>query len=90
VSDADHVIRPIVRRGRAVDHDLGVDAGPAELTIIADGGLLEPIRADRARRPARHRPAAHPHHHAASGAAAALLQLVQARTPGADAQRNIR
>src|SRR5262249_40089728 len=41
VPDDDHVIRPIVRRGRAVDHDLGVTAPqpdlPAELTITTDG-----------------------------------------------------
>jgi MoaA/NifB/PqqE/SkfB family radical SAM enzyme len=47
VSDDDHVVRPIVRRGRAVDHGLGVDAGltdlPAELTITADGAFWSPF-----------------------------------------------
>jgi MoaA/NifB/PqqE/SkfB family radical SAM enzyme len=47
VSDEDHVVRPIVRRGRAVDHGLGVDAGladlPAELTITADGAFWSPF-----------------------------------------------
>ncbi len=47
VPDADHVIRPIVRRGRAVDHDLGVEAGPAdlpaELTITTDGAFWSPF-----------------------------------------------
>jgi MoaA/NifB/PqqE/SkfB family radical SAM enzyme len=47
VPDADHLIRPIVRRGRAVDHGLGVDAGPsdlpAELTITADGAFYSPF-----------------------------------------------
>ena len=47
VPDADHVIRPIVRRGRAVDHGLGVDAGPsdlpAELTITSDGAFYSPF-----------------------------------------------
>jgi hypothetical protein len=47
VSDDDHIVRPIVRRGRAVDHDLGIDAGladlPAELTITADGAFWSPF-----------------------------------------------
>ena len=47
VEDEDHVVRPIVRRGRAVDHDMGVDAGPAdlpaELTITADGAFWSPF-----------------------------------------------
>jgi MoaA/NifB/PqqE/SkfB family radical SAM enzyme len=47
VPDDDHLIRPIVRRGRAVDHDLGVTAHqvdlPAELTITADGAFWSPF-----------------------------------------------
>lgn len=47
VPDEDHVVRPIVRRGRAVDHGLGVSAGlrdlPAELTITADGAFWSPF-----------------------------------------------
>jgi MoaA/NifB/PqqE/SkfB family radical SAM enzyme len=47
VPDEDHLIRPIVRRGRAVDHGLGVDAGPsdlpAELTITTDGAFYSPF-----------------------------------------------
>jgi len=47
VPDSDHVIRPIVHRGRAVDHGLGVDAGPsdlpAELTITSDGAFWSPF-----------------------------------------------
>jgi MoaA/NifB/PqqE/SkfB family radical SAM enzyme len=94
VPDADHVIRPIVRRGRAVDHDLGVDAGPAdlppELTITTDGAFWSPFG------PTVHggqldtdllitrttTPLRVP--------AAALLRLVQASPPGGDAQLNIR
>jgi MoaA/NifB/PqqE/SkfB family radical SAM enzyme len=94
VPDADHVIRPIVRRGRAVDHDLGVDAGhtdlPAELTITTDGAFWSPFG------PTVHggqldtdllitrttRPLRVP--------AAALLRLVQASPPGGDTQLNIR
>jgi MoaA/NifB/PqqE/SkfB family radical SAM enzyme len=94
VPDADHVIRPIVRRGRAVDHDLGVDAGPAdlpaELTITTDGAFWSPFG------PTVHggrldtdllvthttMPLRVP--------AAALLRLVEARPPGCDTQLNIR
>ncbi|MGI9000074.1 MAG: radical SAM protein [Pseudonocardia sp.] len=47
VPDTDHVIRPIVARGRAVDHGLGVSAAvsdlPAELTITADGAFWSPF-----------------------------------------------
>lgn len=47
VPDADHVIRPIVARGRAIDHDLGVAAVvtdlPAELTITDDGAFWSPF-----------------------------------------------
>jgi MoaA/NifB/PqqE/SkfB family radical SAM enzyme len=47
VPDKDHVVRPIVRRGRAVDHGLGIDAAiadlPAELTLTADGAFWSPF-----------------------------------------------
>ena len=47
VPDEDHVVRPIVRRGRAADHGLGIEAGlaelPAELTITADGAFWSPF-----------------------------------------------
>ena len=47
VGDEDHIVRPIVRRGRAIDHGLGVDADladlPAELTITADGAFWSPF-----------------------------------------------
>jgi MoaA/NifB/PqqE/SkfB family radical SAM enzyme len=47
VPDEDHVVRPVVRRGRAVDHGMGVDAAladlPAELTITADGAFWSPF-----------------------------------------------
>ncbi len=47
VPDSDHVIRPIVARGRAIDHGLGVHAAvtdlPAELTITADGAFWSPF-----------------------------------------------
>jgi MoaA/NifB/PqqE/SkfB family radical SAM enzyme len=47
VSDADHVVRGIVRRGRAAIEGLGSDPGPTdilpELTITADGAFLHPF-----------------------------------------------
>lgn len=43
VSPQDHLVRPIVRRGRADEYDLGVNAVardiPSELTITADGAF---------------------------------------------------
>ena len=47
VADEDHVVRPVVRRGRAVDNGMGVVASlaelPAELTITADGAFWSPF-----------------------------------------------
>ena len=47
VSDADHVVRPVVRRGRAAAGSLGVTAGfdqlDPELTITADGAFASPF-----------------------------------------------
>jgi MoaA/NifB/PqqE/SkfB family radical SAM enzyme len=47
VPDEDHVIRPIVRRGRAVKNDLGVTATrddlEPELTLTADGAFWSPF-----------------------------------------------
>jgi len=47
VADADHVVRPIVHRGRAAVNDLGVDAGfgdlEPELTLTADGAFASPF-----------------------------------------------
>ncbi len=47
VPDSEHIIRPIVRRGRAQTHGFGVDAAqsdlPAELTITDDGAFWGPF-----------------------------------------------
>lgn len=47
VPDEDHVIRPVVARGRAIDHEMGVVAAqselPAELTITVDGAFWSPF-----------------------------------------------
>jgi MoaA/NifB/PqqE/SkfB family radical SAM enzyme len=94
VPDSEHVIRPIVRRGRARDHDLGVDATqsdlPAELTVTADGAFWSPFgptvhggRLDTDLLITRTTlPLATP--------ATALLGLVENRPPGADSTLNIR
>jgi MoaA/NifB/PqqE/SkfB family radical SAM enzyme len=41
VPDEDHIVRPVIRRGRAIDNGMGVSAEakdlPPELTITADG-----------------------------------------------------
>jgi MoaA/NifB/PqqE/SkfB family radical SAM enzyme len=94
VPDDDHIIRPIVRRGRALDHDLGVTAHqldlPAELTITTDGAFWSPFG------PTVHhglidtdllitrttRPLAVP--------ASALLRLIEQRPQGSDTTLNIR
>jgi MoaA/NifB/PqqE/SkfB family radical SAM enzyme len=94
VSDDDHIMRPVVRRGRAIDFDMGVEAGapdlPAELTITADGAFWSPFgptvrqgKLDLDLLITRTtRPLATP--------AAALLRLVEGRPPGQDSQLNIR
>jgi MoaA/NifB/PqqE/SkfB family radical SAM enzyme len=94
VPDADHVIRPIVHRGRAVDNGLGVAVTPAdlpaELTITVDGAFWSPFgptvhggRLDTDLLVTRTTtPLRVP--------AAALLRLVGGQPPGADAQLNIR
>lgn len=47
VSDEDHIVRPIIRRGRAVDHNLGRHFDhteiPAELTVTVDGAFWSPF-----------------------------------------------
>lgn len=47
VGDHDHIVRAIIRRGRAIDHDLGrVFAHteiPAELTVTVDGAFWSPF-----------------------------------------------
>ncbi|MBA2437427.1 MAG: radical SAM protein [Acidimicrobiia bacterium] len=94
ISDDDHIVRPVVRRGRAVDFDMGVEAGapdlPAELTITADGAFWSPFgptvrqgELDLDLLVTRTtRPLATP--------ASALLRLVEGRPPGGDTQLNIR
>jgi len=94
VPDDDHVVRPVVRRGRARVRGEGVDVGPtdlpAELTITAEGAFWSPfgptvtggvldtdLLVTRTTDPLR-------------VPAEALLRLVEARPPGADARTGIR
>jgi MoaA/NifB/PqqE/SkfB family radical SAM enzyme len=94
VPDEDHVVRPIVRRGRAEINELGVAAGAAELdpelTITADGAFYSPFaptvaggRLDTDLLVTRAiRPLATP--------AEALARIVAGRPPGEDASLGIR
>lgn len=47
ISDDDHVVRSVIRRGRAATRKMGVDLGPSdvlpELTVTADGAFLHPF-----------------------------------------------
>ncbi len=94
VADEDHVVRPIVRRGRAIDSGLGVDTDlidlSPELTITADGAYWSPFgptvhggRLDTDLLVSRTTsPLDKP--------ARILLRLVQGRAPGDDAKLDIR
>lgn len=94
VPDSDHVVRPIVARGRAVENSLGVHAEPKhlfpELTLTADGAFWSPFgptvqagRLDTDLLVSRTRlPLERP--------AASLLKLAEANPEGHDATLNIR
>ena len=94
IADEDHIVRPIVHRGRAAQHDMGRPATSdnlePELTITADGAFWSPFgpsvqdgRLDLDLLVTRTTaPLETP--------ARALLRLVEGRPPGDDARRNIR
>ena len=94
VPDADHVVRPIVRRGRALEDELGVvaeakDLEP-ELTLTADGAFWSPFgptvragRLDTDLLVSRRRLPL-------EGPAGALLALADAAPEGRDTTLNIR
>lgn len=94
VADEDHVVRPVVRRGRAGVRGVGVAVGPtdlpAELTVSADGAFWSPfgptvtggvLDTDLLLTRTTD-PLRIP--------AEVLLRLVEARPPGADARTGIR
>jgi MoaA/NifB/PqqE/SkfB family radical SAM enzyme len=47
IPDEDHIVRPVVRRGRAAVQGMGIEPGPfdilPELTLTADGAFLHPF-----------------------------------------------
>lgn len=94
VPDSDHVVRPVIARGRAVATGQGVAAGvndlPPELTVTADGAFWSPFgptvqggRLDTDLLLTRTTdPLSVPAH--------TLLGLVEGRPPGTDSTLNIR
>ena len=94
VSDEDHVVRPVVRRGRAAAADMGVRATvadvPPELTITADGAFWSPfgptVRDGRLDIDLLVTRTTDP----LSIPASALARLVEGRPPGDDARLGIR
>jgi MoaA/NifB/PqqE/SkfB family radical SAM enzyme len=94
VSDDDHVIRPIVARGRAVTEGMGVQATrddlDPELTITADGAFWNPfaptVRGGRLDTDLLLSRTTLPLEKAAS----TMLRVVEGRPPGADSVLGIR
>ena len=94
VSDEDHVVRPVVRRGRAAAADMGAAAAvsdlPPELTITVDGAFWSPfgptVREGQLDTDLLVTRTTDP----LSVPAAALARLVEDRPPGDDARLGIR
>ncbi len=94
VVNEDHVVRPVLRRGRAAATGMGVDAAvgdlPSELTITADGAFWSPfgptVRGGRLDTDLLITRTTSP----LSTSAGALLRLVQGRPQGSDTTLNIR
>ncbi|GAC1312888.1 MAG: hypothetical protein NVSMB16_09720 [Acidimicrobiales bacterium] len=94
VPDEDHLVRPVVRRGRARTQAMGVEATvedlPPELTITADGAFWSPfgptVRDGRLDTDLLITRTTNP----LASPAGALLRLVEGRPPGTDAQLGIR
>ncbi|MDQ3641990.1 MAG: radical SAM protein [Actinomycetota bacterium] len=94
VSDEDHVVRPVVRRGRAATSEMGVQATvddlPPELTITSDGAFWSPfgptVRNGRLDTDLLVTRTTDP----LSVPASALVRLVDDRPPGDDARLGIR
>lgn len=94
VSDDDHIVRPVLKRGRAAEAGMGIDAAvgdlPPELTITADGAFWSPfgptVRAGRLDTDLLIMRTTRPLKRSAD----ALLRLVEGRPPGSDTLLNIR
>jgi MoaA/NifB/PqqE/SkfB family radical SAM enzyme len=94
VDDEDHVVRPIVRRGRAATQEMGIEATasdlPAELTITADGAFWSPfgptVRGERLDTDLLITRTIRP----LSIPAAAMLRVAEGRARGDDASLGIR
>ena len=93
IADEDHVVRPIVHRGRAAANDMGRDAGvddlDPELTITADGAFWSPfgpsVRDGRLDTDLLITRTTTP----LEMPARMLLRLVERRPPGGDGRRGI-
>jgi len=93
IPDSDHVIRPVVRRGRAAVRGMGVEPAAGdilpELTITSEGAFLDPFA------PTVRRGVVDVDRRVSTetapmiAAVEAFLAAVAAR-PGSDAERNIR
>ena len=94
VSDDDHVVRPIVRRGRAAASAVGVQATagdlPPELTITADGAWWSPFGPTISDGVPDTDLLVTRTTEPLSTPAAALLRLVEGRPPGDDTRLGIR
>ncbi|CAN5652072.1 hypothetical protein BH18ACT7_BH18ACT7_17570 [soil metagenome] len=94
VPDSDHVVRPIIARGRAEAAGLGVEVRPedlpAELTVTADGAFWSPfgptVRGGRLDTDLLLTRTTDP----LQVPAQTLLGLIEGRPPGADSTLNIR
>ena len=94
IGDDDHVVRPIVNRGRAATNELGVVASahdlPAELTLTVDGAFWSPfgptVRAGELDTDMLLARTTYP----LDTAIAAMLQVAGAKPAGGDSLLNIR
>lgn len=94
VEDDDHIVRPILRRGRAAYGGMGIEAAtgdlPPELTITSDGAFWSPfgptVRRGQLDTDLLIMRTTRP----LGRSAEALLRLVEGRPPGSDTLLNIR
>jgi MoaA/NifB/PqqE/SkfB family radical SAM enzyme len=93
IPDEDHIVRPVVRRGRAATRGMGVVPQPGdilpELTLTSEGAFLDPF-APTVRRGVTDRDRLVCRETAPMAATAEAFLAAVADRPGADAERNIR